>query len=303
MVMACEHCIIAGAPRSATTSLYNCLSGHVQFASSSIKQTLFFLNADDEGTLLNKLEEGYGVADYLKYFPENLNDLVTLEATPDYIYSSGVAQRIYDCLGEKAFIIFVLRDPVDRLVSCYHHEKLDGSVSGDVTVDEFIAGDDIDSLKNNVHVQQGEYSKFISDFYRVFNRNQICVLFTEDLASVDTEGMQLLAERMDVDLSSVASDLRVRSNQRFQNKSESLLRGYRVVRRFIIQLTSTSQFLNKMLSVPIKMGSMLYRRTNRTVVSASDEVSMKKRMLLKKYYSKSNLELAALTGREIPWAS
>jgi len=301
-MMASAYCIIAGAPRSATTSLFKCLSSHELFAPSSLKQTLFFMDSGYQGTLLKKREEDYTLDDYMMYFPSELKNKITLEATPDYIYSDGAAGRIYNCLGADAFIVFVLRNPLDRLLSCYHHEKQVGSISGGVTVNDFVAGDDVAAIGASIHVRQGVYSKFLKEYYRVFGRDRVCVLFTDDLTSIDSTGMRALADCMDVDLSSVASELLVRSNQRFQNRSKALLTGYRVLRGTVLSITSKNRVLSKVLSTPVKLGASIYRRANHAASVPVDELAARKIELLNQYYYDGNRELADLTGRDVPWS-
>ena len=71
-------------------------------------------------------------------FPECNNSQVRFEATPDYLYSQNAIEKISDELAHVK-LVFILRDPVDRLFSWFKFALLNGMIPKDTSFDEFIA--------------------------------------------------------------------------------------------------------------------------------------------------------------------
>ena len=115
--------LIIGAQKAGTTSLYNYLIQHPCIGRSTRKEVHYFDSADYQ----------QGDAWYLSHFPMRWHprDLVgrgrkssqiTGEASPYYLAHPASAARI------KAFdpnmrLIVMLRDPVERALSHYHHQR------------------------------------------------------------------------------------------------------------------------------------------------------------------------------------
>lgn len=109
---------IGGVYKAGTTSLFSYLSSHGNIGASSKKELGYFLPIQF-GKSLSPLDE------YLSYFKQlKGSDLrYVMEASPGYIYGgSTIADAMKDLLGEFK-IIFILREPVERLVSFYNYLK------------------------------------------------------------------------------------------------------------------------------------------------------------------------------------
>ncbi|MEO1761709.1 MAG: sulfotransferase domain-containing protein [Cyanobacteria bacterium J06629_18] len=105
--------IIPGFRKCGTTSLYSYLINHPQVLPAVEKELHFF-------TFFFKQDIDY----YLAHFPgiSNSNNYITGEATPGYIVSSRVAQRIFALFPKMKFIV-LLRNPADRTISSYFHRR------------------------------------------------------------------------------------------------------------------------------------------------------------------------------------
>jgi len=111
--------IIAGAPRCGTTSLYAYLISHPCVLPAAKKETAFFNFAYNEN-----------VDWYRTFFPmisyKNKQQkkyqkiMITGEATPGYLVNPLVPKRIAKSFP-KMKIIVLLRNPIDRAYSHYHH--------------------------------------------------------------------------------------------------------------------------------------------------------------------------------------
>lgn len=109
--------LIVGTQKGGTTELYDQLSHHPNITPAFVKEVHFFdLNYDK------------GVDWYSTFFPQRVEsqgnypgEYVTGEASPCYIFHPAVAQRARATVPH-AKIIMLLRNPVNRAYSHYHHE-------------------------------------------------------------------------------------------------------------------------------------------------------------------------------------
>ena len=108
--------IIIGAAKCGTTSLYKYLSYHPQILLPNKKELRFF----DKN-----FQRGYEW--YLAQFPRigDRPELLTGEASPSYLFSPHVAQRIKD-FAPKSKLIVMLRNPVERSISNYYQNQKTG---------------------------------------------------------------------------------------------------------------------------------------------------------------------------------
>jgi hypothetical protein len=116
--------IIIGAQKSGTTSLFFYLSQHPQITPSCKKEVHFF----DGGINPNVDNFNKGEPWYRSHFPlkRNIsNNQKVFEASPLYIFNPLSPGRISE-LTPEVKLIAVLRNPVERAISHYFHEKRNG---------------------------------------------------------------------------------------------------------------------------------------------------------------------------------
>ena len=109
--------IIIGAHRCGSTSLYKYLVKHPAIAPAVRKEIHFFDRNFRKGVAWYQAQFpslSFGVRQILK------RHFVTGEATPYYMFHPHVPRRIFEA-APQAKIIAVLRNPIDRALSHYHH--------------------------------------------------------------------------------------------------------------------------------------------------------------------------------------
>ncbi len=139
-VLKLPNFILAGAPKSGTTALYHYLRQHPQVYLSPIKEPTFFA-ADDilsQPDLRSKVEHQRAALraylagsqlrpthflitewdDYVQLFREVRDQTAIGEASVSYLWSLSAAAAIRSKLPDVR-LIFVLRDPTERLYSLY----------------------------------------------------------------------------------------------------------------------------------------------------------------------------------------
>lgn len=114
---ALPNLLVIGAPKCGTTSLHNYLDSHPEISMSKIKELDFFIN---DGTWDNGVE----------WYRENFDPTSTIrgESSTGYTrgqHAIGVAARAKSVLPE-AKLIYLVRDPIDRIRSDYHHHRAIG---------------------------------------------------------------------------------------------------------------------------------------------------------------------------------
>lgn len=184
--------IIIGAQRCGTTRFFNLLREHPGVASSLRKEVHFY-----------DLRFGRGLDWYRSAFP-NSGDGIGLDASPYYIYHPLCAERIYSCQPDVK-IIALLRNPVDRAYSNYHHERR--TKHEKLTFEEALVMESHRTLgeeqkiidgegtfsARHVHcsyLQRSTYLPQLKRYYDLFERGNIMLIRTEDFFA-DEQGILL----------------------------------------------------------------------------------------------------------------
>jgi hypothetical protein len=114
--------LVIGAQKCGTTSLYRHLARHPHVRPAAHKELHYFDMDSDES-----------IESYRLCFPPPMRvdgrETITGEATPSYIYLPHVPERVAKAVP-GARLIALLRNPVDRAYSHYHHRIWVGSETG-----------------------------------------------------------------------------------------------------------------------------------------------------------------------------
>jgi hypothetical protein len=105
---------VIGAMKSGTSSLFQNLDAHPEVFMSPVKEPMHFSREDNWSK---------GNEQYLKLFAQAENEIYLGEASTEYSkrpFREGVAQRLYE-FNPSARIVYIMRDPFERLVSQYKH--------------------------------------------------------------------------------------------------------------------------------------------------------------------------------------
>lgn len=181
-----EYLIIGGTIKAATSSVFSYLSAHPEVCGSSVKETFFFTHeyCGDSRQDLKRYE---------RYFTPESGKNVMVEASPNYLgYKENIAPRIFALLP-NARLLFILRNPVDRLYSYYNF------AIGKLELPERLAFDDYVDLcekfasgtlapesagiaeKHLRALAIGAYSRYLQDYMAVFPSAHVKVVFFDHL--------------------------------------------------------------------------------------------------------------------------
>jgi hypothetical protein len=163
------NCIVIGAMKAGTTSLHHYLDAHPDISMTHPKETHYF--SKDESW-------GKGEGWYLSQF-EGMDTQIRGETSPSYSkfpMRPHVPKRMYDLLP-NAKLIYLLRDPIDRIISQYRH-----SCGRDKSIDTVI------KENKKEHVAPSKYHMQLSQYIEYYDFSDILILESNNLWN-NTEGV------------------------------------------------------------------------------------------------------------------
>lgn len=182
--------IVLGAQRAGTSSLYRWLIEHPQIRRALVKEIHFFDLNYDRGS-------GW----YRAHFPRTDRGgrpiTLTGEASPYYLFHPRVPERVASSLPPVKFIV-LLRDPVVRAYSHYHHERSRGleplAFEEALSAEEDRLGREAERLEGDPHYRshahqrfsylaRGRYAEQLERWFAFHDRTRFCIIASEDLFS------------------------------------------------------------------------------------------------------------------------
>ena len=175
--------VIGGTSRSATTAVFGLLQGLPGFRVGPEKECRYFL--PKEVPLPARVRLPDPVERYLSLFGKGDSTDYLVDATPDYLHYPGSEQAISG-LFPQAKLIFILRDPVDRMVSWFRYARQRGLIDRGVTFPRFLdLQEEPDSAPHAApHLlarAHGVYAPRLNSFSSLFGRDQLGVFYFEHL--------------------------------------------------------------------------------------------------------------------------
>ena len=204
-----NHLIIAGTNKAGTTSLFEYLGMHHRIKNSKPKQTLFFMDKSYQRYRTKSYEVHYddNPSDYYEFFEPNRSTEhydYFLEATPDYLYSHGTDKRIDEFsrkFNVNVKLIFILRDPIDRMKSWFKYGKQINLLKKDLSFNEYsdIQTDDVKRHMVYSSKESGRYCKYLKPYFDLFSESQLYLVNLDDLKTRPHEVMIKLCVYLNLD--------------------------------------------------------------------------------------------------------
>jgi Sulfotransferase domain len=178
--------LILGAQKAGTTALYAYLRWHPAVTGPAWKEVSYF-------------DRHYrrGVRWYRGHFPIRRGDRIVGEASPGYLFHPLAPKRVRATVPEAKLIV-LLRDPVDRALSHYHHEVALGRepLSFEQAIEaepERTRGEEERLVRepgyfsrpwwDHTYLARGRYAEQLERWLALFPREQLLVLPSEELSA------------------------------------------------------------------------------------------------------------------------
>ena len=192
--------IIIGAQKSGTTALYDYLTQHPQVLAPVTKEVHYFDRVEVRRRGISYYRSHFWSQSHKDRVAEEIGGPVLCgEATGAYIFYPPVARLVSETFPNVR-LIAVLRDPIERALSHYHHNRRhrpeDEPLSFVEAVraeDERVAEDErklskdalyeAPDLKKYSYIRRGLYHEQIQRWMEYFDRDQLLVLHSQDLRS------------------------------------------------------------------------------------------------------------------------
>jgi hypothetical protein len=198
--------VVIGAQKCGTTTLYHHLTQHPYVERAATKELHFFDNHFDKG-----------VEWYRRCFPppkwKDGQKTVTGEATPKYLFRPDIPEKAAEIIPQAKLIV-LLRNPVDRTYSQFHHGARNGrreAMGFEEAVETFLkfaeaekawpSGKENDTPEREHHVQdirslikRSIYVDQLQRWSRFFSDEQILVLKSEDFFKRTSENLKLVLD-------------------------------------------------------------------------------------------------------------
>ncbi len=278
---------IVGSAKCGTTTLYKYLCRHPKVFMSTPKEMSYFSKDD-------VFERG--IQWYADLFADASDDQLCGEASTTYtrwpLYDKTV-ERLYAAQPE-ARLIYLVRDPVERLFSFYAHRMREKVTT---TFEDFLR-------RTPEAIDSGRYMTQIKQYLRVFQEQQMLVLFTKDLRDTPEQTLSKVGDFLSLPEYDFLQAGPIRANQGGGKyyAAASLTQAIRTVKR-----TPALGSLVKVVPGPLRksgyewlangpVGKRLRRRHQNNMCV----VTPKMRQQIFDLYREEIEELEAFTGRSLP---
>jgi len=191
--------LLIGAPRCGTTSLFHYLRNHPDLFVPAAKELPFFI--DDE-----LLARGWD-AFFRDYFSAAAPQQRLGKLTPHYWDRPEVPPRLHAQMPAVR-LLALLRNPVDRALSHYRflvRRGVEPRSFEDAVVDE-------GWKKHQHYVPLGEYGRILDQYLGCFPREQLLVLFTDELEAAPERVLFTVQTHLGLNLPFPAKNLERRYN-------------------------------------------------------------------------------------------
>ena len=239
--------IIIGAQKSGTSSLHHYLSFHPQIIMSAHKELNYFCK---------DLQWERGQKWYMSQFKGSAK--IYGESSPSYTNFPeriGVAELMYSTIPE-AKLIYVVRDPIERMVSQY--------------LDRVKGGQENRSLKEALCAEQDNYyisfSKYyaqLEEFLKFYDKDKILLLKTDDLRNSRAKILRDVFRFLKVDEAFSCFEfnelVNVSSSKLKMENSRRWLRYYVSNKFWAKVMRAVSPFLEKKITSGLKKGETIQR--------------------------------------------
>lgn len=271
--------VIAGAPKSGTSSLFFWLTAHPEVCGSKVKETFYFFDKVHPRFNKNANFIEHGLSKYSDFWNHYEKEKVVIEASAPYIYQQTAMEQLAK-LEVKPKIIFILREPAERLYSLFKFDKHRlGYYPNSFTFKDFVGKQKSISERRSQY-DESKYSQYLVQWLKLFPKENILVYQFENLKKDKVTFMQNIARDIEIEESFYNNFDYFKRNETRSMKSHKLHQlGLKIQPYF-------PQFIQEKILLP------LYLKANSKETPLKTEEEKELINKLKKHFIPFNDELA-----------
>ncbi len=298
-----KYLIIGGSTKCGTTSLFHYFEFHPQVCPCTMKESRYFWKNEYPLAGVDRDMKNYATFDSL--FQKCNSDKIRIEATPDYLYSPTSASAIKSELINCKFV-FILRDPIERLLSWFKFAKLNGIISTNVTLESYIRTQLNKNIENASQeyrsLEQGNYFPYINEYIKKFGKENILITYYEDLSSDPRDLCEAICN-----FTGIKSDYFDGFDFKIFNKSVATksVGAHQLFRKLKRTIRPATRLLNSGFRKHLKSGSYQFEKAFTSVnkLNEKEELGIEPATYseLIQYFSSDVKKLQSLTGKVSPW--
>jgi len=233
--------VIGGTQKGGTSALDSFLRQHPEICMPTTQKELHFFDRAEENT------------DYKKYhanFKPKSKHRVIGEASPIYMYWETAPYRIWKYNSKMKWIL-ALRNPIARAFSAWNMETKRGKEKlpfAEVIEKEPARCREALPLQHRVYsyIDRGFYAQQVRRLLNIFGRENVLVLFSEELRNEHPRTLRRVFEFLDVDSSFIPPEASV-FEQQYTDKIDTSLRA-RLTETFYFDIKELEKLLARDLS-------------------------------------------------------
>jgi Sulfotransferase domain len=227
--------------KAGTTSLFHYLKAHPQVFMSPLKEVDFFLE---------EANWERGLDWYRKQFDGAGPDATAIgeasTAYTSYPEFAGVPERLAATLPD-AHLIYVMRDPIERIRSHYQHRVLVGEEHAPL---------EVAVSRDRRYVDRSSYAMQLERYLGLFPRDQILLVTSEDLRHVRVPTMQRIQRFLEIDPDFVPGEI---DREFYRTQERASYPPYvwwirRAVKRFVPAGRRPKKLIDRMVSASFGRG-------------------------------------------------
>jgi Sulfotransferase domain len=203
------NAVIAGAPKSGTTSLFRWLTDHPDVCGSAEKETHYLVDPDYFSFRADSNYHDHGLAGYSSHFEPCRagRSQIVLEATPAYLYQH-TAPAVLSDLDPVPHVLFIFRKPSERAHSHFRfYQDTKAMIDRRLSFGEFVELARSDDPRLHRLAEKGttkilensRYAEFLPPWLDRFPRERLHFFLFEDLRRDPGAFAATVASRLGID--------------------------------------------------------------------------------------------------------
>lgn len=298
-----KYLIVGGSTKCGTTSVFNYFEFHPQVSACQLKESRYFWK--DDYPLLAASRNHNNVGSFSELFPDK-NAPLRFEATPDYLYSTASAEAIKSRLQDVK-LVFILREPVDRLRSWYKFANLNGLIDASLSFNDYIEIQKKDNDRATPQhlraLEQNRYAHFLKNYIELFGESHIKIMFYENLKKDPLSFCREICEFSGLESTYFDAYEFRKFNVSAPVRNVNAHTFFRKMKRSIRPVTRLfANSVRKKIKWAGQHVEMAWTSANQSTITLNTELPAEQLLWLENYYLSDLNQLRQMTPGNIPWS-